>query len=269
MNLQTYQAKHFLWRVADKVATVTLNRPDKKNPLTFDSYAELRDLFRELANDDLIKSVVISGSGDNFCSGGDVHEIIGPLVGMSKQGLLNFTEMTGDLIKAMLSCPQVVLSAVDGVCVGAGAAVAMASDLRIGTERSKVAFLFVKVGLAGCDMGACAMLPRIVGHGRAAELLYSGRSLSGEEALRFGFFNRLIAPENLQSEAIKLAQEIASGPTAAHALTKKMLLREWELPLLEAIGEEAKAQALCMQTNDFKRAYEAFSKKLKPIFEGD
>jgi enoyl-CoA hydratase/carnithine racemase len=269
MNLKTYQPKHFLWSVKDSVGLVTLNRPDKKNPLTFESYAELRDTFLELQNQPSIKSIVITGEGQNFCSGGDVHEIIGKLVDMNPKDLLSFTNMTGDLIKAILNTPQPVISAIDGVCVGAGACVAMASDIRFGTKRSKTAFLFVKVGLAGCDMGACAMLPRIIGHGRAAELLYSGRSFGGEEALQNGFFNRVCEPENLLNSALEFAHELASGPTAAHAVTKRMLRQEWDMPLIDAVTAEAVAQAQCMQTKDFRRAYEAISAKQKPIFQGD
>jgi enoyl-CoA hydratase/carnithine racemase len=269
MDLRSYNPKHFLFSVKDSVATVTLNRPDKKNPLTFESYAELRDTFFALQHESSIKSVVITGAGENFCSGGDVQEIIGKLVKMDPKDLLTFTTMTGDLIKAILQAPQPVISAIDGVCVGAGACVAMASDIRFGTKRSKTAFLFVKVGLAGCDMGACAMLPRIIGHGRAAELLYTGRSLSGEEAFQNGFFNRLSEPEELLSCATEFALELANGPSAAHAITKKMLRQEWDMPLLDAVTAEAVAQAQCMQTKDFNRAYEAITAKQKPIFQGN
>jgi enoyl-CoA hydratase/carnithine racemase len=248
---------------------VTLDRPDKKNPLTFDSYAELRDTFRSLPEAEDVDAVVITGAGENFCSGGDVHEIIGPLVAMDMKGLLRFTRMTGDLILAIRRCQKPVIAAIDGVCVGAGAAIAMASDLRLGTARAKVAFLFTRVGLAGCDMGACAMLPRIVGQGRAAELLFTGRSLGGEEAERFGFFNRVCAPETLQKEAREMASSLASGPTFAHMMTKTQLDQEWAISLEAAIESEAQAQAICMQTGDFERAYRAFVAKEKPRFEGN
>jgi enoyl-CoA hydratase/carnithine racemase len=267
--LADYQSTHFLWSVNNRVATITLNRPDKKNPLTFESYAELRDLFRELQHAADVKSIVITGAGDDFCSGGDVHEIIAPLARLDMPGLLAFTHMTGDLVKAMRACPQPIVAAVDGVCAGAGAILALASDLRLGTARSKTAFLFVRVGLAGADMGACAMLPRVIGQGRAAELLYTGRSMSGEEAQQWGFFNRLCAPETVLSEAQALAGELASGPTFAHAMTKRCLHQEWNMGLDEAIEAEAQAQAICMQTEDFKRAYRAFAAKRKPVFEGD
>jgi enoyl-CoA hydratase/carnithine racemase len=251
------------------VATITLDRPGKKNALTFDSYAELRDTLRALNESREVKAVVFTGAGDNFCSGGDVQEIIGPLVGMNDRELQAFTRMTGDLVVAMISCPQVIVAAVDGVCVGAGAAIAMAADIRIGTARSRVAFLFARVGLAGCDMGACAMLPRIVGHGRAAELLYTGRAMAGDEAHRIGFFNRVCEPASLASEALAFAREMASGPTAAHAVTKRMLVEEWSLDLVQAIEAEAREQAALMRTKDFKRAYEAFLRKERPRFEGD
>jgi len=269
MNGSDFKPKHFLWTVEDRVATVTLNRPEKKNPLTFESYAELRDTFGQLPEVDDVKAVVITGAGGNFSSGGDVHEIIGPLVKMDSDGLREFTKMTGDLIIAMLSCPQVIVAAIDGVCVGAGAAIAQASDIRFGTEQSKVAFLFVKVGLAGCDMGACAMLPRIIGQGRAAELLYTGRTMKGSQAFKWGFYNRLCEPELLQQEALSFAQRISEGPTMAHAMTKKMLAEEWDMGLIDAVEAEAEAQALCMETNDFRRAYEAFVNKDTPKFEGD
>ncbi len=261
--------QHFLWSVDGKVATVTLNRPEKKNPLTFESYAELRDLFGDLVRDDAIKSVVITGAGGNFCSGGDVHEIIGPLVGMEMPDLLRFTRMTGDLVKAIRAAPQTVVAAIDGVCAGAGAAIAMAADLRFGTLRTKVAYLFVRVGLAGCDMGACSILPRIVGQGRAAELLYTGRSMGGEEGERWGFFNRLVAPEELLAAAQGFARELADGPTFAHAMTKKALDHEWNMGVDQAIEAEAQAQAICMQTEDFARAYRAFVARQKPVFEGN
>jgi enoyl-CoA hydratase/carnithine racemase len=267
--LADYRASHFLFAADGGVATITLNRPDRKNPLTFDSYAELRDLFRAMAYADDIHAVVINGAGENFCSGGDVHEIIGPLTQLDMPGLLAFTRMTGDAVKAMRACPQPVIAAVDGVCAGAGAILAMASDMRIGTARSKTAFLFTRVGLAGCDMGACAILPRLVGHGRASELLYTGRSMGGEEGERWGFFNRLSAPETVLAEAQELARSLASGPTFAHGMTKKMLQQEWNMGVDEAIEAEAQAQAICMATNDFHRAYHAFVAKQKPVFEGD
>lgn len=268
-QLAGYRATHFLWDVKEGVATVTLNRPERKNPLTFDSYAELRDLFGQLKYATDVHAVVVAGAGDNFCSGGDVHEIIGPLVKLQAPELLMFTRMTGDLVKAMRACPQPIVAAVDGVCAGAGAIVAMASDLRIGTARSKTAFLFNRVGLAGCDMGACAMLPRIVGQGRASELLYTGRSLGGEEGERWGFFNRLVAPEALVREAQALARQLAEGPTFANGITKTMLHQEWAMTIEQAIEAEAQAQALCMLTQDFTRAYEAFVAKQKPRFEGN
>ncbi len=268
-TLAGYQAKHFLWHVEARVATITLNRPERKNPLTFACYAELRELFRELQYATDVRAVVITGAGENFCSGGDVHEIIGPLTQLDMSGLLTFTRMTGDVVKAMRACPQPIVAAVDGVCAGAGAILAMASDLRLGTARSQTAFLFVRVGLAGADMGACALLPRIVGQGRAAELLYTGRSLRGEEALQWGFLNRLCPPEEVLAEAHKLAEELAAGPAFAHAMTKKCLHQEWSMSIDEAIEAEAQAQAICMQTEDFKRAYRAFVAKQKPQFEGD
>lgn len=268
-QLAGYQAKHFQYVAGDRVARVTLNRPERKNPLTFESYAELRDLFRALAHAADIKAVVLTGAGENFCSGGDVHEIIGPLTKLDMPGLLAFTRMTGDVVKAMRACPQPIVAAVDGICAGAGAILAMASDLRFGTARSKVAFLFTRVGLAGCDMGACAMLPRIIGQGRAAELLFTGRNMSGEEAERWGFFNRLCPPNELLNAALALAAELASGPTFAHAMTKKMLHQEWNMALDQAIDAEAQAQAICMATGDFTRAYESFVAKQKPAFKGD
>jgi enoyl-CoA hydratase/carnithine racemase len=261
---------HFSWRVeATRVGVVTLARPERKNPLTFDAYAELRDLFRDLAYAGDVSAVVVQGAGGNFCSGGDVHEIIGPLTKMAMPDLLAFTRMTGDLVKAMRACPQPVIAAVDGVCAGAGAILAMASDLRVGTLRSKTAFLFTRVGLAGCDMGACAMLPRIVGQGRASELLYTGRAMTGDEALAWGFFNRVVEFEVLQSTALEWAAQLAGGPTFAHAMTKRMLHQEWSMGIDEAIESEAQAQALCMATQDFRRAYEAFAAKEKPRFAGD
>ena len=254
---------------SDRVATVTLNRADKKNPLTFDSYVELRDTFRSLVDADDVRAVVLTGAGGNFSSGGDVNEIIGPLTKMDVAGLLRFTRLTGDLVKAIRACPQPVIAAVDGVCVGAGAILAMASDIRLGTEGSKTAFLFTKVGLAGCDMGACAMLPRIVGQGRASELLFTGRSMSGTEAERWGFFNRLCSSDEVLTEAQALARSLAQGPSFAHMMTKTQLDKEWAMSLDAAIEAEAQAQALCMQTRDFERAYHAFVAKQKPVFEGD
>ncbi len=269
LKLAGYKARHFKYEAGDRVALITLNRPERKNPLTFESYAELRDLFGAMKHAADIKTVVLTGAGENFCSGGDVHEIIGPLTKLEMPGLLAFTRMTGDLVKAMRGCPQPIVAAVDGVCAGAGAILAMASDLRLGTARSKTAFLFTRVGLAGCDMGACAILPRIIGQGRAAELLYTGRTMSGEEAERWGFFNRLCAPEALHSDAVALAAELASGPTFAHAMTKKMLHQEWNMGVDEAIEAEAEAQAICMASKDFHRAYHAFVAKQKVVFEGD
>jgi enoyl-CoA hydratase/carnithine racemase len=264
-----YHAKHFGWEVLGKVALVTLDRPERKNPLTFASYAELRDLFRQLKYATDVKCVVIRGAGDNFCSGGDVHEIIGPLTKLDMPNLLAFTTMTGDLVKAMRACPQPVIAAIDGICAGAGAIIAMASDLRLGTARSKVAFLFTRVGLAGCDMGACSILPRIIGQGRASELLFTGRSMNAEEAHQWGFYNRLCAPEALRNEAVKLAAELANGPSFAHGVTKRMLHQEWAMGVDEAIDAEAQAQAICMMTQDFHRAYHAFVAKQKPVFEGN
>ena len=267
--LAGYKATHFRYEVRERVVCITLDRPERKNPLTFESYAELRDLFRSLLHAADIKAVVLTGAGENFCSGGDVHEIIGPLTKLDMPGLLAFTRMTGDLVKAMRACPQPIIAGVDGICAGAGAILAMASDLRLGTARSKVAFLFTRVGLAGCDMGACSILPRIIGQGRAAELLYTGRSMSGEEAERWGFFNRICPPEAVVDAAKELAAELASGPTFAHGMTKKMLQQEWNMGVDEAIEAEAQAQAICMATNDFHRAYHAFVAKQKPQFEGD
>lgn len=268
-SLASYRARHFGWRLEQGVATITLNRPERKNPLTFDSYAELRDLFRQLAYATDVKAVVIHGAGENFCSGGDVHEIIGPLVGLPMPELLMFTRMTGDLVKAMRHCPQPIVAAVDGVCAGAGAIIAMASDMRLGTARSKLAFLFTRVGLAGCDMGACSILPRIIGQGRASELLFTGRSASGDEGFAWGFYNRLCEPERLLADAQELAQTIASGPTFAHGVTKTMLHQEWSMSVDEAIESEAQAQAICMATRDFERAYQAFAAKARPVFQGD
>jgi len=267
--LAAFAAHHVGLRIDGAVATVTLNRPERKNPLTFESYAELLALFRAAATDDAVKAFVITGAEGNFSSGGDVFEIIGPLLDRDTKGLLAFTTMTGDLVKAMRGCPQPIVAAIDGVCAGAGAILAMASDLRIGTARARIAFLFNRVGLAGCDMGACAMLPRIVGQGRAAELLFTGRALGGEEAERWGFLNRLAAPEALRDEAAALAASLAAGPAFANALTKRMLEMEWAMGVNEAIDAEAVAQALAMTTADFRRAYEAFAAKRKPVFEGD
>jgi enoyl-CoA hydratase/carnithine racemase len=269
MKAAEITTRHVGWQLDGKVATITLNRPERKNPLSFESYAELRDLFRSLVYVHEIKAIVITGAGGNFCSGGDVHEIIGPLTKMAMPELLEFTTMTGDLVKAMRHCPQPIVAAVDGICAGAGAILAMAADLRYGTAASKVAFLFTRVGLAGCDMGACAMLPRIVGQGRASELLYTGRSLGGEEAERWGFYNRLCAPDALLGEAQEMARSLAAGPTFAHGITKKMLHEEWSMTPDQAIDAEAHAQAICMQTEDFKRAYRAFVAKQRPVFEGN
>jgi enoyl-CoA hydratase/carnithine racemase len=269
IQLANYKATHFGYSVSGKVATITLNRPDRKNPLTFDSYGELRDLFREMVYATDIKAVVFTGSGGNFCSGGDVHEIIGPLVKMDMPELLQFTRMTGDMVKAMRACPQPIVAAIDGVCTGAGAMIACASDMRVATPRSKLAFLFVRVGLAGADMGACTLLPRLIGLSRAADLLYTGRVVGGEEAERFGFYNRLVDPDVVLSTADALARELADGPTFGHAMTKTMLWQEWSSGLGECIEAEAQAQAICMQTNDFERAYHAFAAKQKPVFEGN
>jgi enoyl-CoA hydratase/carnithine racemase len=261
------QPKHFLWRTEGKVGVITLNRPERKNPLTFESYGELRDLFQALGREPSIRTVVLTGEGGNFCSGGDVHEIIGPLTKMTMPQLLQFTRMTGDVVKAMRHCPQPVIAAIDGVCAGAGAILAMASDMRYASPSAKAAFLFVRVGLAGCDMGACAMLPRIIGQGRASELLYTGRSLGADEGLAWGFFNKVADP--VLPAAMELAQSLASGPTAAHAMTKKMLHQEWNAGVDEAIEMEAQAQAILMQNQDFRRAYEAFVAKKRPDFQGD
>ena len=269
MNPASFSPQHFRWSFDDGVAVVTLDRPEKKNPLTFDSYAELRDTFRALAATPEVRAVIVTGAGENFCSGGDVHEIIGPLVAMDRDGLSQFTRMTGDLVIAMMECPQIVVAAIDGVCAGAGAAIAMASDIRLGTARSRVAFLFVRVGLAGCDMGACAILPRIIGHGRAAELLYTGRVMPGEEAHHTGFLNQLCEPGELGARAQAFAREIARGPITAHRATKRQLLAEWNMGVREAIVAEAEVQAELMQTRDFKRAYEAFARRETPRFEGD
>jgi enoyl-CoA hydratase/carnithine racemase len=273
VDFTRFQPKHFGWQLEGKVATITLNRPERKNPLTFESYAELRDAFRNLVYADNVKTVVVTGAGGNFCSGGDVHEIIGPLVKMQEEddmnGLLAFTRMTGDLVKAMRACPQPIIAAVDGVCAGAGAIMAMASDLRYGTPASKVAFLFVRVGLAGADMGACNMLPRLIGAGRAAELLYTGRAMDGAEAERWGFYNRVCAPGELLAEAQAMAKSLAEGPSFAHAMTKRCIHQEWSMGIDDAIEAEAQAQAICMQTRDYGRAYRAFAAKQKPVFEGN
>lgn len=269
MNPATYQPAHFLWSFANGVGTITLNRPERKNPLTFDSYAELRNLFRDLVYARDVKAIIFTGSGGNFCSGGDVHEIIGPLVRMKMPELLDFTRMTGDLVKAMRHAPQPIIAAVDGVCAGAGAIISMASDLRIASPDAKVAFLFNRVGLAGCDMGACAILPRIIGQGRASELLFFGRSMSADEGERWGYFNRIVAREDLLAEAGKMAAEIAAGPNFGNAMTKNQLNMEWDMSLDTAIESEAQAQAICMQTGDFERAYNAFVAKQKPVFEGN
>jgi enoyl-CoA hydratase/carnithine racemase len=267
--MSTVAPQHFSWSLQDGVGVVTLTGAERKNPLTFASYAELRDTFRALADADDVHAVVIAGEEGNFSSGGDVRDIIGPLTEMDMPALLRFTRMTGDLVKAIRACPQPVLAAIDGVCVGAGAAIATACDMRLGTPRAKVAFLFARVGLAGCDMGCCAMLPRIVGQGRTSELLFTGRAMDGHEGERWGFFNRLVEPDALLEEATALAASLASGPTFAHAMTKTMLNQEWDMGLDEAIEAEAQAQAICMQTRDFERAYRAFLAKERPVFEGD
>ncbi len=269
MTPADYSPSHFRWSFADGVATVTLDRPDKKNPLTFESYAELRDTFRTLVVTPEVRSVVITGAGGNFCSGGDVHEIIGPLTQMAMPELLAFTRMTGDLVRAMRACPQPIFAAVEGVCAGAGAILAMASDLRIATHDARTAFLFTRVGLAGADMGACAILPRLIGHGRAADLLFSGRAMSAEEGLAWGFFSRVVDAETLAHEAHQLARNIANGPAFAHAMTKRQLDMEWAVSIDTAIEMEAQAQAICMATSDFGRAYDAFAAKQKPVFEGN
>ena len=268
-NMTDFTPQHFLWEVRDRVATIRLNRPERKNPLTFESYAELRDTFRALPYADDVDVVVFASNGGNFCSGGDVHEIIGPLVGMDMKELLRFTRMTGDLVKAMIGCGKPIIAAIDGVCVGAGAIVAMASDLRLATPEASTAFLFTRVGLAGCDMGACAILPRLIGQGRAAELLYTGRSMTAAEGERWGFYNSLHAAADLDAQAQLLAARLAAGPTFAHGITKTQLNHEWSMGLEQAIEAEAQAQAICMQTADFERAYRAFVVREKPIFEGN
>jgi enoyl-CoA hydratase/carnithine racemase len=269
LPLSGYQGRHVGFAVDGKVATLTLNRPEKKNPLTFDSYAEIVDLFRAAAKDKGVKAIVVTGSGGNFCSGGDVFEIIEPLTKMSTVELLDFTRMTGDVVKSMRAAPQPIIAAIDGVCAGAGAIIAMASDIRIGTTAAKVAFLFNRVGLGGCDMGACAILPRIVGQGRAAELLFTGRAMGGEEAERMGFFNRLAKSETVTADAQRLADDLANGPTFGNAMTKRMLEMEWAMSVETAVEAEAVAQALCMETEDFARAFRAFAAKQKPVFEGN
>jgi enoyl-CoA hydratase/carnithine racemase len=268
-KIASYAAEHFRWNVEDRVGHVTLDRPDRKNPLTFESYAELRDLFRTLNYTREVRAVVIDGAGGNFCSGGDVHEIIAPLTRMDMPGLLRFTRMTGDLVKAMRACPQPIVAAIDGICAGAGAIIAMAADFRIATPAARTAFLFTRVGLAGCDMGGCSILPRIVGQGRAADLLYTGRMLGAEEGERWGFYNSIVEAAALNETAVRLARELAAGPSFAHGITKTMLHQEWSMSIDQAIEAEAQAQAICMQTADFRRAYEAFVAKRKPAFEGD
>ena len=264
-----HQAKNFAYTFDNGVATLMLNRPERKNPLTFDSYAELRDLFRALNTAADVKTIVVTGAGGNFCSGGDVHEIIGPLTKMSMPEMLEFTRMTGDLIKCMRLCPQPIIAAIDGICAGAGAMMALAADMRLGTAQAKTAFLFTRVGLAGADMGACALLPRLIGQGRASELLFTGRGMNAQEGLQWGFFNSLHEPDALLAAAQKLAADLAAGPTFAHGMTKTMLHQEWAMTLDQAIEAEAQAQAICMQTKDFTRAYEAFAGKQKPVFQGD
>ncbi|MDW5442497.1 enoyl-CoA hydratase family protein [Polaromonas sp. SM01] len=267
--LGNYQARHFAYSFDNGVATLTLNRPERKNPLTFDSYAELRDLFRNLNNATDVKVIVLTGAGGNFCSGGDVHEIIGPLTKMAMPELLEFTRMTGDLVKAMRLCPQPIVAAIDGICAGAGAMMALAADMRLGTAQAKTAFLFTRVGLAGADMGACALLPRLIGQGRASELLFTGRAMTAQEGLAWGFFNALHEPAEVLAKAQAMAADLAAGPTFAHGMTKTMLHQEWAMTLDQAIEAEAQAQAICMQTQDFTRAYEAFANKQKPVFQGD
>lgn len=269
MKLAKRKPQHFLWEVSNRIATLRLNRPERKNPLTFDSYAELRDLFRDLVYADDVDVVIFAPNGGNFCSGGDVHDIIGPLIGLPMKELLAFTRMTGDLVKAMIHCGKPIIAAVDGVAVGAGAIIAMAADLRLATPEAKCAFLFTRVGLAGCDMGACAILPRLIGQGRAAELLYTGRTMSAAEGERWGFWNALHSAEELESQARTLAERLAQGPTFAHSITKTQLNHEWNMGLDQAIEAEAQAQAICMQTQDFERAYRAFVAKERPVFEGN
>ncbi len=268
-ELAKLRPQHFIWEMRERIAVIRLDRPERKNPLSFDSYAELRDTFRALVYATDVDVVVFASNGGNFCSGGDVHDIIGPLVAMEMKDLLAFTRMTGDLVKAMIGCGKPIIAAVDGICVGAGAIIAMASDLRLATPEAKCAFLFTRVGLAGCDMGACAMLPRIIGQGRAAELLYTGRGMKAQEGQAWGFWNALHAAASLESEALKLAGQIAAGPVFAHGITKTQLNQEWNMGLEQAIEAEAQAQAICMQTRDFERAYHAFVDKQKPVFHGD
>jgi enoyl-CoA hydratase/carnithine racemase len=263
----SFQPKHFLWKFDNGIATITLNRPERKNPLTFESYDELRATFYELDHNYRVKVIVIRGEGGNFCSGGDVHEIIGPLTKMNAQGLVRFTRMTGDLVRAMRACPQPIIAAVEGVCAGAGAILAMASDIRFGQPGCRTAFLFSRVGLSGADMGACAILPRIIGRGRAAELLFTGRDMTSDEGLAWGFYNRVV--EDVAAEAYALADELARGPSIAHCITKRQLDAESNMSINEALEAEARVQARCMETNDFKRAYEAFSNKQKPVFQGN
>lgn len=269
MNLAERKPQHFLWEVSNRVATLRLNRPERKNPLTFDSYRELRDLFRDLVYADDVDVVIFAPNSGNFCSGGDVHDIIGPLIGLPMKELLAFTRMTGDLVKAMIGCGKPIIAAVDGVAVGAGAIIAMAADLRLATPQAKCAFLFTRVGLAGCDMGACAILPRLIGQGRAAELLYTGRTMSADEGERWGFWNALHNADDLEPQARTLAERLAQGPTFAHSITKTQLNHEWNMTLDQAIEAEAQAQAICMQTQDFERAYRAFVAKERPVFEGN
>ena len=269
MSMAQFKPQHFAWTLQGKVAVITLTRPERKNPLTFESYAELRDTFRALIAADDVKAVVFASNGGNFCSGGDVHDIIGPLLKLDMKGLLAFTRMTGDLVKAMRAAPQPIVSAIDGVCVGAGAMIALASDMRIGTPDAKTAFLFTRVGLAGCDMGACALLPRVIGQGRASELLFTGRTMTAEEGDRWGFYNRLVPAADLATTALDTARRLADGPNFGHMMTKTMLNQEWSMSLEQAIESEAQAQAICMQTQDFKRAYDAFVAKEKPRFAGD
>ncbi|MCB2113300.1 MAG: enoyl-CoA hydratase family protein [Parvularculaceae bacterium] len=269
MKPESFKPKHFKWTFEDGVARVSLNRPERKNPLTFDSYAELRDTFRELVYQREVRVVVFGGEGGNFCSGGDVHDIIGPLTKMGMPELLNFTRMTGDLVKAMRGCPQPIIASVDGVCVGAGAIISMSADLRYAAPEAKTAFLFNRVGLAGCDMGACAILPRIIGQGRASDLLFFGRTMSAEEGRAWGFFNDIVPAEKLDAHAMAMARKLAAGPAFANSITKNQLNMEWDMSLASAIEAEAQAQAICMKTNDFKRAYDAFVAKQKPVFEGD
>jgi len=269
MKMKDFKPDHFNWRSQGDVAVITLKGAERKNPITFESYAELRDTFRKLAVADDVKAIVFGSNGGNFCSGGDVRDIIGPLLDRDMKGLLEFTRMTGDLVKAMRACPQPIIAAVDGICVGAGAMIALFCDMRVATPQAKTAFLFTRVGLAGCDMGACAVLPRVIGQGRASELLFTGRTMSAEEGERWGFFNRLVAADKLEAEAIDIAQKLAQGPTFAHMMTKTMLSQEWSMSLEQAIEAEAQAQAICMQTGDFKRAYDAFIAKGAPKFAGN